>query len=106
MMNKETVEGIQNDPNYKELLSKRTGFAWTLSIIMLVVYYGYILIIAFSKESLHTPVSEGSLMTVGMPIGVAIILFAFILTGVYVRRANTEFDALTQKIKDNAEGRK
>lgn len=105
MMSKEQVEGIQNDPNYIELLKKRTGFAWMLSIIMLGVYYGYILVIAFNKESLHTPVSEGSLMTVGMPIGVAIILFAFMLTGVYVRRANSEFDELTQKIKDKAEGK-
>ena len=104
-MNKETVEGIQNDPNYKELLSKRTGFAWTLSIIMLVVYYSYILVIAFKKEALHTPVSEGALMTVGMPIGVAIIVFSFIMAGIYVRRANSEFDALTQKIRDKAEGK-
>ena len=104
MMNKETVDRIQNDPDYKELLSKRTGFAWTLSIIMLVVYYAYILVIAFSKESLHIPVSEGSLMTVGVPVGVAIIIFAFALTGIYVRRANSEFDELTKRIKDKVEG--
>ncbi|MFT5874865.1 MAG: uncharacterized membrane protein (DUF485 family) [Clostridium sp.] len=100
MMNKETVDRIQNDPDYIELLSKRTGFAWTLSIIMLVVYYSYILVIAFNKELLHTPVSEGSLMTLGMPVGVAIIIFSFAMTGIYVRRANSEFDELTQRVKD------
>ena len=100
MMNKETVDRIQNDPDYKELLAKRTGFAWTLSIIMLVVYYSYILVIAFNKELLHTPVSEGSLMTLGVPVGVAIIIFSFIMTGIYVRRANSEFDDLTQRVKD------
>jgi uncharacterized membrane protein (DUF485 family) len=105
MMDKETVERIQNDPDYKKLVSSRTSFAWILSIIMLVVYYAYILVIAFSKESLHTPVSEGSLMTVGVPVGVAIILFAFALTGVYVKRANSEFDELTKRIKDKAEGK-
>jgi len=103
-MDKETVERIQNDADYKELLSKRTGFAWILSIVMLVVYYGYILVIAFSKDTFHQPVSEGSLMTVGVPVGVAIIIFAFILTGVYVRRANSEFDELTKRIKDKVEG--
>lgn len=103
-MDKETVESIQNNPDYKELLSKRTSFAWILSIIMLVVYYSYILVIAFNKEALHVPVSEGSLMTVGVPVGVAIIVFSFILTGVYVRRANSEFDALTKRIKDKVEG--
>jgi len=104
MMDKETVERIQNDADYKELLSKRTGFAWTLAIVMLVIYYAYILVIAFDKQLLHTPVSEGSLMTVGVPIGVAIIVIAFALTGIYVRRANTEFDALTKRIKDKIEG--
>ena len=48
-MDKETVERIQNDADYKELLSKRTGFAWTLAIVMLVIYYAYILVIAFDK---------------------------------------------------------
>ena len=99
-MDKETVERIQNDADYKELLSKRTGFAWILSIVMLVVYYAYILIIAFSKETFHQPVSEGSLMTVGVPVGVAIILFSFAMAGVYVKRANSEFDELTRKIKE------
>jgi len=106
MMDKETVERIQNDPDYKKLVSNRTSFAWILSIIMLVVYYAYILIIAFSKETFHQPVSEGSLMTVGVPVGVAIIIFSFVMTGIYVKRANSEFDELTNKIKDKVEGDK
>lgn len=105
MMDKETVEKIQRDPDYKQLLSKRTGFAWMLAIVMLVLYYAYILVIAFDKQLLHTPVSEGYLMTWGVPVGVALIVIAFALTGVYVRRANSEFDELTQRIKDKVEGR-
>lgn len=104
MMDKETVEQIQNDPDYKELLSKRTGFAWTLSIVMLVLYYAYILVIAFDKQLLAKPVSEGSLMTWGVPVGVALIVIAFALTGIYVKRANTEFDALVKRIKNKVEG--
>ncbi|MBU1668957.1 DUF485 domain-containing protein [bacterium] len=98
-MNKETVERIKNNPKYQELVSKRSKFAWTLSIIMLVVYYAFIMLIAFSPATLGAKTGTG-VMTVGIPIGIAIIVIAFILAGIYVRRANGEFDLLTQEIKD------
>ncbi len=103
MMDKETIERIQNDADYKQLVSKRTRFAWILAVVMLVLYYAYILVIAFDKQLLHTPVSEGALMTWGVPVGVALIVIAFALTGVYVRRANSEFDELTNRIKQKVE---
>lgn len=99
-MNKELVEKIKNDPNYKELLAKRTPYAIVLSIIMLVVYFGFILLIAYFPEVLGTPLSEGSVTTVGIPVGMGVILFAFIMTGIYTKRANSEFDDLNNKIKD------
>jgi uncharacterized membrane protein (DUF485 family) len=71
---------------------------------MLVVYFGFVLTIAFDPSILGTPLSEGSVTTVGIPVGVAVILIAFVLTGVYTRRANGEFDELTAKIKAKAKG--
>jgi uncharacterized membrane protein (DUF485 family) len=71
---------------------------------MLVVYFGFVLTIAFDPSILGTPLSEGSVTTVGIPVGVAVILIAFVLTGVYIRRANGEFDELTAKIKAKAKG--
>ncbi|MCJ7764724.1 MAG: DUF485 domain-containing protein, partial [Thiovulaceae bacterium] len=58
--------------------------------------------IAFEPSLLGTPLGDDTVTTVGIPIGMAIIVFAFVLTGVYVRRANTEFDQLTAKIKAKA----
>jgi len=104
-MKKEQVEAIKNDPNFKTLVAKRSRFAWTLTIAMLVVYFAFILTIAFVPELLGTPLSEGSVTTVGIPVGVAIILFAFVLTGIYVRVANNSFDVLTAKIKKSAKER-
>ncbi len=101
-MNKEQVEAIKNDPNFQELVSKRSKFAWTLTVAMLVVYFAFILTIAFNPSALGTPLSDDTVTTVGIPVGIAIIVFAFALTGIYVRRANSEFDALTTKIKDKA----
>lgn len=102
VVKKEQIEAVKNDPNFQELVSKRSKFAWTLTIAMLVVYFAFILTIAFEPSLLGIPLCEGSVTTIGIPIGVAIIVFAFGLTGLYVRRANNEFDALTAKIKKNA----
>lgn len=98
-MTHEQVEQIKNNPKYQELVSKRSSFAWTLSVIMLVIYYAFIMIIAFNPEILGAKTGEG-VMTVGIPVGIAIIIIAFALTGIYVKRANGEFDELAQQVKD------
>jgi uncharacterized membrane protein (DUF485 family) len=61
------------------------------------VYYGFILLVAFNKPFLATRLGEG-VTTVGMPIGLGVILFTVIITVVYVKRANREFDALTEEV--------
>lgn len=88
---------ILNNPKFHELVSKRTVFAWTLTVVMLVIYFGFILLIAYGKSFLGTSLSGGT-ATVGFPIGVGVILSAIALTGIYVRRANTEFDDLNRQI--------
>ena len=95
------VERIQRDPKYQKLTSTRNKFGWTLAILMLVVYYGYIALIAFDKEFLAKPMGAG-VTTIGIPIGMAVIVFTIIITGIYVRRANSEFDALTREILKDA----
>lgn len=101
-MTKEQLKAIQEDTNFQELVAKRSSFAWTLTIAMLIVYFAFILTIAFEPSLLGTPLSEGSVTTVGIPVGIFVIIFAFTLTGIYVKRANSEFDELTEKIKQNA----
>lgn len=88
---------IRANPKYRELVSKRNSYSWTMTIIMLVVYYGYILLIAFNKEFLAQKLG-GGVTSVGIPIGVGVILFTIIITGIYIRRANTEFDALKEQV--------
>ena len=101
-MTQEQVQQIQNNPKYQALVSRRSKFAWTLTIIMLVVYYAFILLIAFSPETLGASLS-GGMTTVGIPVGIAIIVFAFALTGFYVKRANSEFDDLLGEVKKDIE---
>ena len=92
---------ILNDPKYQELKSKRSRFGWWLTLAMMVVYYGFILLVAFAKPFLSTRLGEG-VTTIGMPIGLAVIVFTVVITALYVRRANSEFDALTEQIAKEA----
>lgn len=100
-MNKELVEKIKANPDYQKLISVRNGFAVKLSIAMLIVYFIFILTIAFNPSALGTPLSSDSVTSVGIPIGMAIIIFAIAITGVYTKRANSEFDDLNNKIKNS-----
>ena len=93
---------IAANPKYQELIRKRTAFGWTLTIIMLIAYFGYIGLIAFDKAFLAQPIGEGFVTTVGIPVGFGLIVFAILLTGVYVVRANSEFDRLTREIVEEA----
>ena len=99
-MNKELVDRIKNNPKYIELITKRGSFAAKLAIFMLVVYYGFVLVIAFNKEFFATKIGDG-VMTVAWPIGAAIIVIAFITTLIYVIRANGEFEDLEMAIKND-----
>lgn len=92
---------IRNNPKFHELVGKRRAFAWTLSAIMLVIYFGFIFLIAYDKAFLGQSLS-GGVTTIGFPIGVAVILSAIVLTGIYVRRANGEFDELNRQIIEEA----
>ena len=100
-MNKELVDRIKNNPKYTELITKRSSFAAKLAIFMLVVYYGFVLVIAFNKEFFATKLSEDGVMTIGWPIGAAIIVIAFVTTLIYVIRANGEFEDLEMAIKND-----
>jgi uncharacterized membrane protein (DUF485 family) len=95
------IKAIRTDPDFAELVSKRSRFARRLSVLMLLIYFGFILLVAFGRSILAQPLGEG-VTTLGIPIGVGVIVSAFVLTGLYVRRANSTFDALTARIADRA----
>ena len=96
-MDSDLTRRIAADPSYRELKAKRTRLGWVLTIAMLLVYYGFILLVAFDKPFLARKLGSG-VTTVGMPLGVAVIVFTIVITWIYVRRANSEFDPLTEQI--------
>lgn len=88
---------IANLPEYQELKSSRGRFGWWLTLAMMVVYYGFITLVAFDKELLSQRLGAG-VMTLGIPVGFGVIVFTIVVTAVYVRRANSRFDDLSATI--------
>jgi uncharacterized membrane protein (DUF485 family) len=88
---------VLRSPRFQELVRQRTRFAWTLSIVMLVIYFGFILLVAFAKPLLATKVGDG-VTSLGIILGLGVIVSAFVLTGIYVQRANSRFDELTRHL--------
>jgi len=76
----------------------RSRFGWTLSILMLVIYLGFILLVAFNKPLLALKVAGGTI-SLGIVLGLGVILTAFFLTAIYVIRANGRYDDLTDQVK-------
>jgi uncharacterized membrane protein (DUF485 family) len=98
----ETLERVAKDPRYQELVARRSRFTWLLTAVMLFVFFGYILLIAFNKALLARPIGAGA-TSIGIPIGLGVILIGIVLTGLYVRRANSEFDPLVRSIREDLE---
>lgn len=95
-----SVDRIAKDPRYLRLVRQRSAFAAWLTAAMLLAYFGFILVVAFNKTLLARPIAGGA-TSLGIPIGVGVILLGIALTGVYVWRANREFDAQVRAIVDD-----
>jgi len=96
-MQDDIISRVIKNPKYQELKAKRSSYGWWLTLAMMVVYYGFIMLVAFNKEFLSQKLGEG-VMTIGIPIGFGVIVFTVVITAIYVRRANSEFDDLTAEI--------
>ncbi len=101
-MSEDIYKKIHDSDSFHRFVARKKRFTWGLSILMLCVYFTFILVIAFAPSLLGIPLSDTGVTTLGIPVGVAIILFAFVLTGLYVRKANSEFDREIRKIVEEA----
>jgi uncharacterized membrane protein (DUF485 family) len=97
-MDQDLVRRVKADPDYHKLVKTRSRFGWILTWSMMIVYYGFTLLVAFNKEFLGTRIGDG-VMTWGIPLGLFVILFTIFVTGIYVRRANHRYDELTDAIR-------
>ena len=103
MSQDDVVARITKNPKFQQFVSTRNVYSNIMTALMMIVYFGYILLIAFNKEWLATKVSPGATMSIGIPMGLGVILFTIIITIVYVRRANTEFDTEAAQVLKEAQ---
>jgi uncharacterized membrane protein (DUF485 family) len=103
-MSKLKKEDLLNDPEFKTLVSQKNAISWTLTILELVLYFGFIALIAFNKPYLAQKLSEGSATTIGIPIAVGTILLSWVFTGIYIFWANNKYDAMVKKVKEKVGG--
>ena len=98
MKEEDVVERIQKNPKFLQFVSMRNNYSYVLSVLMLIAYFGYILLVAFNKPFLATKVAAGATMSIGIPLGLGVLVFTIVITAIYVRRANSEFDDIKDEI--------
>ncbi len=104
MTSKKNKAEILNDEDFKALVAQKGSISWVLTVLELVLYFGFIALIAFNKPFLAQKMSEGGAATVGIPIAVGTIILSWIFTGIYIRWANNKYDDMVKKVKEKIGG--
>lgn len=86
---------VRENPKFNELVARRGRLGLLLSLLVLGSYYAFVMLVAFSPDTLRIPVHAGGMVTIGVPIGAAIIIGSWLLTGLYVYKANSDFDRIS-----------
>ncbi len=97
------LDRVTANPKFHEFIAMRSRYSIIMAIVSAAAYYGFILLVAFNKEFLATKLGAGMVTSIGVPLGVGVIAFTIMLTWIYVRRANTEFDATNEAIIKEAQ---
>jgi len=104
MSSKKTAYEILEDEEFKALSGQKNTISIILTILELVLYFGFIGLIAFNKPFLAQKLNEGGATTIGIPIAVGTILGSWVLTGIYIFWANNKYDEQVKNVKDRIGG--
>ncbi|XID74805.1 DUF485 domain-containing protein [Alkanindiges sp. WGS2144] len=94
--NDSQVQAILQNPKFRELVHKKRVLSWSLAALMLFIYIGFILLVAYASDFLHS--SFSGVVTWGIPLGIGVIVAAFVLSAIYAALANGEYERLTQEV--------
>lgn len=96
------VAKMLDDPEFKALTSQKNRISLILTLCEMVLFFGFVALIAFQKPFLGTKISGA--ITIGIPIAVGAIVLSWVFTGVYVYWANTKYDAMVRRIRERIGG--
>ena len=99
-----STTGATHDERLRALAAQRLRIAVTLTIAMVVMYFGFILLIAYGRSLLATLVTPG--LTLGILLGALVIVVSWLLTYLYVRWANTHYDVALRQLQDETSARR
>lgn len=96
-MEKTQLHALLQSEDFRRLVAQRWSISLALTVVTLLVYFGFILLVAFNKPFLATLI--GTHMTLGIPLGIAVIIIAWVLTGIYVGWANRHYDSAVERLR-------
>jgi uncharacterized membrane protein (DUF485 family) len=87
---------MTDESELHRLVRRRWLIVAALSLAVVVIYFGFILLIAFNPQFMGQIIADG--LSVGILLGALVILSSWLLTYVYVRWANAHFDAAVSRL--------
>lgn len=96
-MTPQDIEQLQRHPDFTELVNRKQRLTWSLTLVMLGIYYGFVVLMAFYPQVLGRSLS-GGVTSLGIVLAIGVIILSFVLTALYVRQSNQVLDPLTEKL--------
>jgi uncharacterized membrane protein (DUF485 family) len=97
-MKKTKADQILANPKFHHLVRTRNRYALVMTLLVVVIYFGYILLVAFNKPFLAQKLGAGWVTSLGIPLGLGVIVLTILITAFYVHVANTRFDAMAAEL--------
>ena len=97
-MKNTSAERVLANPKFHHLVRMRNRYAAVLTLLVVVIYFGYILLVAFDKSFLAQKLGPGWITSLGIPLGLGVIVVTILITAFYVHAANTRFDAMSAEL--------
>lgn len=94
----QSTREMLESPAFKRLVRYRWIVSVILTLLLFVMYYGYILLIGYNKPFMATKI--GAVTTLGIPMGAGVIVLSWIMTVIYVIWANKVYDVEVKKLKN------
>ena len=105
-MDKQTARKVLENPEFQKMERQKSMLGWGFSAIILIMYFSFIWIIGSNPDLLRTHVSANGITTWGIYVGIFVIVFSFVTTGIYVSIANGKFEKMTQDVVKSVRGEK
>src|SRR5690606_603855 len=98
-MQKEEQDKILQSVEFRKLVKTRWNISLIFTFLMLFIYIGFLLLVAYKKDFLKTQIGEN--LNFAIFVGLGLIVFSWLITGLYVYWANNYYDVEVGKIKKN-----